>query len=218
MCRGRFHHGIFQIPFHSIPFQVFPVELEWNFPFVCTYVLRKLYLSTYYHVHKIVINLFSEPGRISWGRKELYYSYVEMCDWFPPIRFQFQWNIPDSTYCGTEKFHSTFSPWNGNGTDLYWCVIFLANLCTLVRSVSSFFLFFLVRYTLPSKILVHFLRPDKSIKTSISPTSKHGAHISRLWRCAPSIDIGCLWVQIFWNEDTKIGHFSYGWIDFLPLR
>ena len=43
MCRGRFHHGIFQIPFHSIPFQVFPVELEWNFPFVCTYVLRKLY-------------------------------------------------------------------------------------------------------------------------------------------------------------------------------
>ena len=47
--------------FHSIPFQVFPVELEWNFPYVCTYVLRKLYLSTYYHVRKIVITLFSEP-------------------------------------------------------------------------------------------------------------------------------------------------------------
>ncbi len=50
--------------FHSIPFQVFPVELEWNFPFVCTYVLvRKLYLNTYYHdVRKIVITLFSFLG------------------------------------------------------------------------------------------------------------------------------------------------------------
>ncbi len=75
------------------------------------------------YVRKIVITLFSKnrshpPLSYLFLRKELYYSYVEMCDWFPPIRFQFQWNIPDSTYCGTEKFHSTFSPWDGNETDL----------------------------------------------------------------------------------------------------
>ena len=125
--RGRFHHGIFQIPFHSIPFHSRFSLWNWNGIFHMYvrmyYVNYKLYLSTYYHVRKIVITLFSEPEPppvVSlFLRKELYYSYVEMCDWFPPIRFQFQWNIPDSTYRGTEKFHSTFSPWNGNGTDLY---------------------------------------------------------------------------------------------------
>jgi hypothetical protein len=53
------------------------------------YVNYKLYLSTYYHVRKIVITLFSEPEPppvVSlFLRKELYYSYVEMCDWFPPF-------------------------------------------------------------------------------------------------------------------------------------
>ena len=112
--------------FHSIPFHSRFSLWNWNGIFHMYvrmyYVNYKLYLSTYYHVRKIVITLFSEPEPppvVSlFLRKELYYSYVEMCDWFPPIRFQFQWNIPDSTCRGTEKFHSTFSPWNGNGTDL----------------------------------------------------------------------------------------------------